>query len=175
MTTRSAHFALGAAALLSLLLNACGSEAPSPPSAQDIQDDFSQEFCRFGSMGGSTSRGYGCIDGEFRAWIDNDEAPYDFIAASAGESMGDVRLEVDVRFAQDAEGGAYLICRGSQAGGSFYLLRLAAEGWVEITDFLDGEEQTAHMIDSPGRCFEARLEPPARGLHWPRPVHVPQR
>lgn len=68
--------------------------------------------------------------------------------------MGDVRLEVDVRFAQDAEGGAYLICRGSQAGGSFYLLRLAAEGWVEITDFLDGEEQTAHMMTLPADALK---------------------
>jgi len=59
-----------AAVVLSSLLAACSGDAPLPQAAQGFQDDFAQEFCRFGSMEGSTSRGYGCVDGEFRAWID---------------------------------------------------------------------------------------------------------
>lgn len=138
-----------AAALLSLMLAACGGEAPAPPSAQGFQDGFAQEFCRFGSMEGSTSRGYGCVDGEFRAWIDNDEEPYAFVVASAQEPFGDVRIEADVRFAEGAEAGAYLLCRGGPESGSFYAFKLGADGYLEIADYLDNEEQIVRMNSLP--------------------------
>jgi hypothetical protein len=127
------------------MLTACAGEAPAPPPAQGLEDDFAQEHCRFGSMEGSTSKGYGCLDGEFRTWIDNDESPYDFIAASAGERLADVRVEVDFRSAGGPEAGAVILCRGSQEGGTYYLFRLGADGTAEITDFVDGEEQIARM------------------------------
>jgi len=138
-----------AAVVLSSLLAACGGEAPLPQAAQGFQDDFAQEFCRFGSMEGSTSRGYGCVDGEFRAWIDNDEEPYAFVAASAQESLGDVRIEADVRFAEGAEAGAYLLCRGGTESGSFYAFKLGADGTVEIADYLENEEQIVRMNTTP--------------------------
>jgi hypothetical protein len=144
MKSQSTRFTLAPAMVLTLFLAACGAAAP-PVAELGFEEDFAQEFCRFGSMEGSTSKGYGCVDGEFRAWIDNDQEVYDFIAASAGERLGDVRLEADVRFVEGAEAGAYLLCRGSQESGSFYLFRLGADGAVEITDYLDGEEQVARL------------------------------
>jgi len=141
--------AFWAAALVSIMLTACGGEAPVPPSAHGFQDDFAQEFCRFGSMDGSTSRGYGCVDGGFRAWIDNDEEPYAFVAASSQEQFDDVRIEADVHFAEGAEAGAYLLCRGGPGSGSFYAFRLGADGYLEIADYLENEEQIVRMNSVP--------------------------
>jgi ABC-type glycerol-3-phosphate transport system substrate-binding protein len=134
-----------------LLLAACGSKATpvTPATGTGVQDDFSSASCLFGSMQAGTSRGYECIDGEFRAWIDNDQDAYEFVTAPTNESYGDVRIEVDVRFVSGEEAGAYLLCRGSQLSGNFYYFRLGADGLAEITDYLEGEEQIARMYPLP--------------------------
>ena len=132
-----------------LLLAACGgSRQPAPATMAGLQADF-EASCPFGSLQAGGSQGYECTDGEFRVGIDNNQAPYDFITAPLGGSYGDVRVEVDVRFAQGADAGAYIICRGSQAAGDFYLLRLGVDGSVEITDFRETEEQIARMNSLP--------------------------
>lgn len=155
MRFHSSWSAFWAAILFAILLTACGGEAPSPPAAQAYEDAFEQEFCRFGSMEGSTSRGYGCVDGEFRAWIDNDEEPYAFVVASAREPFGDIRIEADVRFAGGAEAGAFILCRGGSESGSFYTFKLGADGFVEIADYREGEEQIVRMNAVP----EGALQP----------------
>ncbi len=139
---------LGAAA--SLLLASCGGAGGgAPQAAAPLEDDFSSAACRFGSLESGTTQGYECSDGEFRAWIDNDQEPYDFISASAGESYGDLSLEVDARFVSGDDAGAYLLCRGSQLSGDYYAFRVGADGSLEITDFLDGEEQVARLDTLP--------------------------
>jgi len=99
--------------------------------------------------GGKHQPGYGCVDGEFRAWIDNDEEPYAFVVASAQEPFGDVRIEADVRFAEGAEAGAYLLCRGGPDVGIVYAFKLGADGYLEIADYLDNEEQIVRMNSLP--------------------------
>jgi hypothetical protein len=153
MKARVPRTAFATALLVSLSLAACVAEAP-PAAEQGFAEDFAQEFCRFGSFQGSSSQGYECVDGEFHAWVDNDQEPCDFVTASAGETYGDVRIEADVRFAQGAEAGAYLICRGSQVTGSFYYFRLGADGMAEITDYLKGEEQLARMYSLPAGALQ---------------------
>lgn len=138
-------------AFLGLLLAACGSKAssPAPVASAGVQDDFSNAACLFGSMQAGSSRGYECAEGEFHAWIDNDQDAYDFVAAPTNETYGDVRIEVDVRFVSGEEAGAYLLCRGSQLSGNFYYFRLGADGLAEITDYLEGEEQIARLYPLP--------------------------
>ena len=128
-----------------LILAGCGGTGPAAPQVSALEDDFSGAACRFGSLEGTSSFGYDCADGEFRAWIDNDEASYDFIAASAGASYEDVVVEVDARFVSGKDAGVYLVCRGSQVSGNFYALRVGRDGNAEITDYLDGEEQLARL------------------------------
>ncbi len=132
--------------LLWLSLNACGGAPPTTTAAAPLVDDFTATECLFGSLEGTASRGYGCIDGEFRAWIDNDQEAYDFVSASAGESYGDVSIEVDVRFVSGEDAGAYLFCRGGEHTGDFYAFRVGVDGIVEITDYLGGEEQIARLF-----------------------------
>ncbi|HKY83654.1 MAG TPA: hypothetical protein VJ160_02400 [Anaerolineales bacterium] len=132
-----------------LVLAGCSSGGPPAPQTAILRDDFTGPACRFGSLEGTASFGYGCADGEFRAWIDNDQAAYDFISAPAGETFGDVRIEVDARFESGVEAGAYLLCRGSQASGNFYVFRVGVDSLAEITDFLSGEEQVARLFPMP--------------------------
>jgi len=157
MTKHRIGLVLGTAMLA---LAACGGGESSEPQAAPVQDDFSAEVCRFGYLEGTTTKGYGCADGEFRAWIDNDQELYDFIAASAGESYGDVSIEVDARFVSGDDAGVYLLCRGSQLSGDFYAFRVGVDGSVEITDYLDGEEQVARLASLP----EGSLLPGANRL-----------
>jgi hypothetical protein len=132
-----------------LSLSACGSGPASPEVPRgSLQADFSGT-CPFGKLQADASRGYECADGEFRAWIDNDQERYDFITAPLGESYGDVRIEVNARFVSGDEAGAYILCRGSQSTGDFYFLRVSADGRVEITDYLEGEEQIARLNTVP--------------------------
>ncbi len=133
--------------LLWLSLNACGGAPPTTDAAAPLEDDFSAPECLFGSLEGTTSRGYGCVDGEFRGWIDNDQEAYDFVSASAGELYGDVSIEVDVRFVSGDDAGAYLFCRGGEHTGDFYAFRVGVDGSVEISDYLGGEEQIARLFD----------------------------
>jgi len=147
---RGSHRLVVAALISALLVGCSGSDTgPAPAEGSGLQDDFSAGTCRFGSLQAGATQGYGCVDGEFRAWIDNDQESYDFVSASAGESYGDVRIEVDARFVSGEDAGAYLLCRGSQVGGAFYALRVGVDGSVEITDFLDGEEQIARLDSLP--------------------------
>jgi hypothetical protein len=133
-----------------LILSGCGSaSSPATNSGGEVLDDFSNASCPFGQMQAGSSRGYECADGEFRAWIDNDQERYDFITAPLGESYGDVRIEVDARFVSGDEAGAYILCRGSQSTGDFYFLRVSADGRVEITNYLEGEEQIARLNTVP--------------------------
>ena len=136
--------------LLSLALTACGGATPAAtePSGS-LQDDFSSTACRFGDLQAGSTQGYQCIDGEFRAWIDNDQVSYDFISAPAGELYGDVSIEVNVRFVSGDDAGAYLLCRGGQLTGDFYAFRVGVDGMIEITDFQDGEEQVARLNTLP--------------------------
>jgi hypothetical protein len=130
-------------------LTACGGGGPREPQASPMQDEFSGEVCRFGYLEGTTTRGYGCTDGEFRAWIDNDQASYDFVSASAGESYGDVVVEVDVRLVEGEDfSGAFALCRGSQAGGDFYYFKLDHTGGA-IGEYNAGEEQIVRFADLP--------------------------
>ena len=150
---RSSHtpgkhfFTLIFIATAGLLLTACASSSPvvAQPSAAGLEQDFSGGTCPFGRMQAGSSRGFECADGEFRAWIDNNGEAYDFITAPLGERFTDVSIEVDARFVSGEDAGAYIVCRGSQLTGNFYYFRLGVDGAVEITDYLEGEEQIARM------------------------------
>ena len=137
--------------MVAMALAACGGAgAPESPSGALLQDDFSSSSCVFGSLQAGTTQGYECTDGEFRAWIDNDQASYDFVTAPTSEAYGDVRIEVDARIVSAVPyGGAVVVCRGSQAAGDFYAFTLSSDGSVDISDYLDGEEQIAHFDTLP--------------------------
>jgi hypothetical protein len=142
---KPSHRSLVLAALAAVALTACGKAAPTPSAgASALQDDFSSSTCLFGSLEAGSTQGYGCVDGEFRAWIDNDQASYDFITASSPDAYGDVRIEVDARIISAVPyGGAVVVCRGSQTSGDFYAFTLSPDGSVDISDYLDGGEQIA--------------------------------
>ena len=132
------------------ILSGCGEPTPIPASSgAAVADGFPGSTCPFGKLQAGLTQGYECVDGEFRAWIDNNQAAYDFVTAPLGENYGDVRIEVDARFVSGEEAGAYILCRGSQLTGDFYYFRLGAEGLAEITDYLDGEEQIARLYPLP--------------------------
>jgi hypothetical protein len=133
------------AAFTALALSACGGSARQPSdSGAELQDDFSGGTCLLGSLEAGSTQGYECVDGEFRAWIDNDQASYDFITSSSPDSYGDVRIEVDARIVSAVPyGGAVVVCRGSQTSGDFYAFTLSPDGSVDISDYLDGGEQIA--------------------------------
>lgn len=146
--TEGVAFRSGLLVFLVFALASCGRPSPAAPDDGRVPD-ASGDSCRFGSVQVGTSQGYECADGEFRMWIDNDQEPYDFITAPLGESYGDVRIEVDARFVSGEEAGAYIVCRGSQLAGDFYFLRVSSEGSVEITNYLEGDEQIARMKSLP--------------------------
>jgi len=136
------------AAFAALALTACGGAgAPQAPAdGATLQDDFSSSTCLFGSLEAGSTQGYGCVDGEFRAWIDNDQASYDFITSSTPDSYGDVRIEVDALIVTAVPyGGAVVVCRGRQTSGNFYAFTLSPDGSVGISDYLDGGEQIARL------------------------------
>lgn len=146
MTNQQVGLVLGATMFV---LTGCGG-SPAAPAAAFLEDDFSAPACLFGSLEGTSSFGYSCADGEFRAWIDNDQAPYDFVSAAGGESYGDVRLEVDARIDSAVPyGGAIVVCRGNQTAGDFYEFVLSPDGTVTVSDYLDGEEQVARFNELP--------------------------
>jgi hypothetical protein len=136
---------------VTLALAACGGAgAPASPSGAALQDDFSSSGCLFGSLQAGSTQGYECSDGEFRAWIDNDQASYDFVTAPTSEAYGDVRIEVDARIVSAVPyGGAVIVCRGSQTAGDFYAFTLSPDGSLDISDYLDGEEQIARAGSLP--------------------------
>ena len=140
-----------------LALAACGGAGPQPsPGGTSLRDDFSVASCRFGSLQAGSTKGYECADGEFRAWIDNDQQSYDFTTASTGDSYSDVRIEVDARIVSAVPyGGAVLLCRGSQESGNFYAFTLSPDGSMDISDYLDGGEQIARS----GSLPEGTLQP----------------
>ena len=144
-------------ALAMAALAACGGAAPATPaSGATLQDDFSSATCLFGFLEAGSTQGYECVDGEFRAWIDNDQASYDFITSSSPDSYGDVRIEVDARIVSAVlYGGAFVVCRGSQTAGDFYAFVLSPDGTVTISDYLDDEEQIARI----GSLPEGTLKP----------------
>lgn len=146
MTRRWVGLALGAS---TVILAGCGGAGTAAPQPDSLRENFSGPACRFGSLEGTSSFGYECLDGEFRAWIDNDQESYGFISAGAGESYDDAIIEVDARFVSGEDAGAYLLCRGSQITGNYYAFRVGADGSVEITDYLDGEEQIARLNTLP--------------------------
>ena len=140
-----------------MVLAACGGAAPSTSaSGPALQDDFSGASCLFGFLEAGSTQGYECVDGEFRAWIDNDQASYDFITSSSPDSYGDVRIEVDARIVSAVlYGGAFVVCRGSQTAGDFYAFVLSPDGTVTISDYLDGGERIARI----GNLPEGTLKP----------------
>jgi Domain of Unknown Function (DUF1080) len=121
-----------------------GEEPPACPPA----------FLTFGFLEAGTSYGYECEAEGFRAWIDNDQAPYDFITAPQGQDYADVRIEVDVLINAtevDPFGGAVLVCRGAQVFGYYYAFVLAPDGSAQVSDYLDGDEQISRFGSaSPG-------------------------
>lgn len=140
------------ALLVSLIVAACGGAAtsPVPSGGAALQDDFSGAACLFGSLEAGSTKGYGCADGEFRAWIDNGQASYEFVTSPSSNSYGDVRIEVDARIVSAVPyGGAIVLCRGSQASGNFYEFVLSPNGSAGISDYLDGEEQIARSNSLP--------------------------
>jgi hypothetical protein len=145
-----------------LLLAACDGAAPATPaSGATVQDDFSSAACLFGFLEAGSTQGYECVDGEFRAWIDNDQASYDFISSSTPDSYGDVRIEIDVRIVSAVlYGGAVVVCRGSQTAGDFYAFVLSPDGTVTVSDYLAGEEQIARI----GRLPDGTLKPDVNHL-----------
>lgn len=154
---RSSHYWPLFAVVSSLVVAACGGAAPqAPSSAAALQEDFSAAACLLGFLESGSTQGYECVDGEFRAWIDNDQASYDFISSSSPDSYGDVRIEVDARIVSAVlYGGAFVVCRGSQTAGDFYAFVLSPDGTVTISDYLDGGEQIARI----GSLPEGTLEP----------------
>ena len=127
----------------------CGfTPTPPPPETPAGELQATLAYCPFGSMEGSTSFGYGCQDGGFRAFIDNDEQSYEFIAGSAGEVYEDVVVEVDVRLLQGEDfSGAFVLCR-DQYQENFYYFKLFHDG-VAIGEYNDGDEQIVRMDDLP--------------------------
>lgn len=143
------HRLAGLTLLAAALLAGCGGEtASAPDDSPGLQDDFASSDCRFGRLEAGSTQGYECVDGQFRAWIDNDEARWDFVIAPAHETFGDVRIEADVRFESGDDAGAYFTCRGTPLTGDYYYFRLSVEG-AEITDVLEGEEQVSRGFPLP--------------------------
>lgn len=132
----------------------CGFTPTPPPTEAAETPGPTQEACpdaflRFGFLEAGTSRGYGCQDGLFRAWYDNDFASYEFISAAAGESYADVQIDVDVRLVQGVDfSGAFIVCRGSQDYGDFYYFKLYHTGGA-IGEYNGGEEQIVRFADMP--------------------------
>jgi hypothetical protein len=119
---------------------------PTPPLPESSPEgpQATVAYCPFGSLEGSTSFGYGCQDGGFRAFIDNDEQPYEFITGSTGDSYEDVVIEVDVRLIQGEDfSGAFVLCR-DQYQENFYYFKLFHDG-VAIGEYNDGDEQIVRM------------------------------
>jgi hypothetical protein len=112
---------------------------PPPAATEPGQAEVTAAFCPFGSFEGSTSFGYGCEDGGFRAWIDNDEQSYELISGSTGESYGDVVIEVDVQLVQGEDfSGALVLCR-DQFQENFYYFKLSHDG-VAVGEYNDGDD-----------------------------------
>ena len=119
---------------------------PTPPLPESSAEgpQATVVHCPFGSFEGSTSIGYGCQDGGFRAFIDNDEHSYEFISGSTGESYGDVVIEVDVQLIQGEDfSGAFVLCR-DQYRENFYYFKVFHDG-VAIGEYNDGDEQIVRM------------------------------
>ena len=114
---------------------------PTPPLSESSSEgpQATVGYCPFGSFEGSTSIGYGCQDGGFSAFIDNDEQSYEFISGSTGESYADVVIEVDVRLIQGGEfSGALVLCR-DQYRENFYYFELSHDG-VAMGEYNDGDD-----------------------------------
>jgi hypothetical protein len=138
-------------ALATFVLAACASGAtgPSTSAATGLQDDFSSSSCRFGNLQAGSTRGYECVDGEFRAWIDNDQASYEYVTSPLGGSYGDVRIDVDTRIVSaEPYGGAVILCRGSDVTGDYYRFTLSPLN-ADITDVVEGEDQISRFKDLP--------------------------
>jgi hypothetical protein len=123
----------------------CGfTPTPPLPGSTPEGPQVTLAACPFGYFEGSPSVGYGCENGGFRAFIDNDEQSYDIIAASAGDVYQDVVIEVDVRLLQGEDfSGAFVLCR-DQFQENFYYFKLFHDG-VAVGEYNDGEEQVARM------------------------------
>jgi hypothetical protein len=114
---------------------------PTPPLPESSSEgpQATVAYCPFGSFEGSTSVGYGCLDGGFRAFIDNDEQSYEFISGSTAETYGDVVIEVDVRLIQGVDfSGAFVLCR-DQFRENFYYFKVFHDG-VAIGEYSDGDD-----------------------------------
>ena len=123
----------------------CGFTPTPPPVATEIgQTEATLTYCAFGYLEAGTTLGYGCEDGGFRAFIDNDEQSYEVITGSTSESYGDVVIEVDVRLIQGEDfSGAFVLCR-DQYQDDYYYFKLFHDG-VAIGEYNDGDEQIARM------------------------------
>lgn len=117
--SRSHYFVLG---VLMLVMLSCGLlGAPQPPVENEaapgaegilFQDDFSNPASGIWNVNQSDSIVREYVDGEFRAFVNNDEFPYSYPPALTQQSFGDVRIEVDVRrVSGTADASAYLLCR----------------------------------------------------------------
>ncbi|HET7010160.1 MAG TPA: family 16 glycoside hydrolase [Anaerolineales bacterium] len=131
---------------------------PTPPPAEGEPTQPIAADCPIGFAEAGSTYGYECVDGDLRAWIDNDQVPYDFITAPFGQEYGDVRIEADVLINSTEEepfGGAIFVCRGAQTFGFFYAFTLAPDGSAQISDYLDGGEQIARFGSLPEGTMKA--------------------
>ncbi len=144
LKTSSAFIAAAA-----LLMAACGSKtAPDlQPPAAGLQEDFSSTACLFGSMRVGSSRGYECVDGEFRAWIDNDQdilRLHRRARSTKPTATSGSRSTSAFSPARKPEPTSSAVAASSP--GIIYYFRLGADGSSEITNYLEGEEQVARMF-----------------------------
>lgn len=117
--SRSHYFVLGMLMLVMLSCGLLGTPQPpveneAAPGAEGIlfQDDFSNPASGIWNVNQSDSIVREYVDGEFRAFVNNDEFPYSYPPALTQQSFGDVRLEIDVRrVSGTADASAYLLCR----------------------------------------------------------------
>ena len=117
--SRSHYFVLG---MLMLVMLSCGLlGAPQPPVENEaapgaegilFQDDFSNPASGIWNVNQSDSIVREYVDGEFRAFVNNDEFSYSYPPALTQQGFGDVRIEVDVRRVSGTDdASAYLLCR----------------------------------------------------------------
>jgi len=127
----------------------CGFTPTPPLAATEVgQAEATLEYCAFGYVEAGTTLGYGCEDDGFRAWINNDDRPYEFAIGYPGEVHSDVRIEVDARTRQSTdESGAVVVCRGNPLAESGYYFRLNGNGLAMIEFFEEGEDMYSLFIN----------------------------
>jgi hypothetical protein len=126
----------------------CGFTPTPPLAATEVgQAEATLAYCAFGYLEAGTTLGYGCEDTGFRAWINNDDRPYEFAIGYPGELHSDVRIEVDARILQRTDySGVVVVCRGNPLAESGYYFRLGGDGLAMIELYEEGEDMWSLFI-----------------------------